>query len=223
MSCHICTSPHSRSPLLCPTCARNRLYQLRLEITQAVLDKEALGRQIEAAVTSDQPQNGHLNVGDCSSRADHDGSRRWALQTVSSQQAGSSTRKEALSQKIEALKEEIKTRKTNISERRAFISRRRSDAESAQYKIEEREAVILTSIQNTTKRTEHLWHSMHTKTAEARIFLCREAAHLYGLRQRTARKGDARPAYVLGSIPVVDLREMNGKSATPRSRYPVLV
>lgn len=214
MSCHICASSHPRLPFLCPSCARNRLYQLRLEATQTLLDKEALGCQVEALVSSDQSQNGHLTDEERISRADDDGSRRWALETVSSQQAGSSARRKAIAREIEMLKDAIKSRKADISERRALLSRRRSDAESAHYKIEEREVAIATSIQNTTRRTEHLWHSLHTKTAEARIFLCREAAHLYGLRQRTLRKGDVRPAYVLGGISVVDLREMNGKSAT---------
>lgn len=222
MSCHICASSHPRLPFLCPSCARSRLYQLRLEATQTLLDKEALGRQIEAVVSFDQPQNGHLTDEGRISRADDDGSRRWVLETVSSQQAGSSARRKAIAREIETLKDGIKSRKTTISERRALLSRRRSDAESARYKIEEREVAIATSIQNTTRRTEHLWHSLHTKTAEARIFLCREAAHLYGLRQRTTRKGDARPAYVLGGISIVDLREMNGKSTATRPCHPIV-
>lgn len=217
MSCHICASSHSRLPFLCPTCARNRLYQLRLETTHALLDKEALGRQIEVVVASKQSHDGHLKSEGRPSETDHCGSRCWALKTISSQQAGSSTRREDLVQKIGILKEEIAARKANICERRALLSRRRSDAESAHYKIEEREAATLASVQNTTKRTEHIWHSQHTKTAEARIFLCREAAHLYGLRQKTTRKGEAHSAYVLGSIPIVDLREMNGKFDIPRT------
>lgn len=217
MSCPICVSGHSGLSFLCSTCSRSRLYQLRLETSQTLLDKEVLSRQIETIITSGQTQNEDLAAEERSSGADHNGSRRWALQTISSQLASSTSRKEALIRDIEALKADIKTRKTDISARKASLSRRRSDAESALYSIEEREASVLTSTQNTTKRTEHLWHSLHTRTAEARIFLCREAAHLYGLRQRTTRKGDARSSYVLGGIQVVDLREMNGKFAVSLS------
>lgn len=222
MSCHICASSHPRLPFLCPTCARNHLYQLRLETTHALLDKEALGRQIEAVVASSQSHNEHTKAEERTSGANDHDSQCWALQTISSQQAGSSTRREDLDRKIEVLKEEVKARKANICERRALLSRRRSDAESAQYKIEEREAATLASVQNITKRTEHIWHSLHTKTAEARIFLCREAAQLYGLRQKTTRKGEAHPAYVLGSIPIVDLREMNGKFLIARFCHSVI-
>lgn len=212
MSCHICVSSHSRLPLLCPTCARNCLYQLRLENTQILLEKEILGHQIEAIVASDHTQEQHPTGEARPSEANHESARRWALQTIHSQQAGSSSRKDTLTQQIEVLKESIRTKKADISERRADLRRRHSDAGSAQYQLEERETTTLTGIQNTTKRTEHLWHSLHSRTAEDRIFLCREAAYLYGLRQKTSRKEDARQTYVLGGTSIVDLRDMNGKS-----------
>ncbi|KAJ5806160.1 uncharacterized protein N7503_003762 [Penicillium pulvis] len=202
MSCHICTSAHSRLPILCPTCARNRLYQLRLEHTQVLLEKQSLGNQIEIATA-------HSQLG--SSETDHDSSCRWALQTILSQQAGSISREDVVAQQINTLKEEIRAKRADILDRKARLARRRSDAESAQYQLGEREAAILTGLQNTTKRTEHLWHTLHSKTAEARIFLCREAAHLYGLRQKATKKGDASQTYVLGGLAIVDLRDMNGK------------
>lgn len=211
MSCLICNSAHSRQPFLCPTCARNRLYQLRFENTQVLLEKESLGRQIELAVSHEVPRKSRSISNEGLSTDDHKSSPHWALQTISSRQAASSSRRENLAQQIEKLKEDLKAKKADISEREANLSRRRSDAESALYQLGEREATILTGIQNTTKRTEHLWHNLHSKTAEARIFLCREAAHLFGLRQKTSRKGDGRHSYVLGGIAIVDLKDMNSK------------
>lgn len=218
MSCHICAAPHSHSRLLCPTCARNRLYRPRLENTQLLLEKEALGRQFEASLSLDTPPDESATTEWNRSRTDHKSSRRWALEAISCQQAASSARKHDINRQIEALKEDIKAKKAHVLERRTVLSRRRSDVESAQYQLEEREAVTLTGIQNTSKRTEHLWHSLHSKTAEARIFLCREAAHLYGLRQKTSRRNDARVSYMLGGITMVDLRDMNGKSCTLLAR-----
>lgn len=211
MSCLICNSAHSRQPFLCPTCARNHLYQLRLENTQVLLERESLGRQIEIAVSHEASRNSQKRASEGRS-TDDKCSPCWALQTISSRQAASSSRREDLSRQIEKLKEDIKTKRADISERGASLSRRRSDTESALYQLGEREATILMGVQNTTKRTEHLWHTLHSKTAEARIFLCREAAHLYGLRQKTSRKGDGRHSYVLGGIAIVDLKDMNSKS-----------
>ncbi|KAJ5902424.1 UV radiation resistance protein and autophagy-related subunit 14-domain-containing protein [Penicillium taxi] len=211
MSCHICASAHPRLSFLCPTCVRNRLYRLRLENTRVLLEKGVVEKQIEVAVCHQFSHKSQVEAG--SSRADPETLKCWALQTILSQQAGSVSRSDTLDQQIKTLKEDIQAKKNSIFERKGLLARRRSDAESARYQLGERETAILTGIQNTTKRTEHLWHSLHSKTAEARIFLCREAAHLYGLRQKTTKKADARPNYVLGGISIVDLRDMNG--ATP--------
>ncbi|KAJ6109748.1 UV radiation resistance protein/autophagy-related protein 14 [Penicillium sp. IBT 16267x] len=164
MSCHICTSAHSRLPVLCPTCARNRLYQLRLEHTQVLLEKQSLGNQIEIATTHGHSLNQLPKTEPGSLETDYDSSCRWALQSILSQQAGSVFREDAVVQQINILKEEIRTKRADILARKARLARRRSDAESAQYQLGEREAAILTGLQNTTKRTEHLWHTLHSST-----------------------------------------------------------
>lgn len=211
MSCPVCTSAHSRLPFLCSTCARNRLYQLRLEYTQILLEKEALGRRIESTVSSNTHRVRYSKAVAGSRDGDHGNSRRLALQAISSEESISASRVATLRQQSDILRHEIESKKREISERKERLARRRSDAESAQYQLGEREGAILTGIQNTAKRTEHLWHNLHGKTAEARIFLCREAAHLYGLRQKTAKTGDTRQTYVLGGLAILDLRDLNGK------------
>lgn len=214
MSCHICATSQSRQSFLCPTCARNCIYQLRLENARTLLEKGALARQIEAAVSDGRSQSQPPTAEKSSPGSHQERLGCQTLQTTSSRQAGSARRKDDICQQIEVLKREIRAKKDNIAERREVLARRRSDAETAQYQLEEREAAKLTSIQNTTKRIEHIWHSLHSKTAEARIFLCREAAHLYGLRQKTTKKDDTRQMYALGGISIVDLRDMNGKSTS---------
>jgi uncharacterized protein (DUF3084 family) len=119
-------------------------------------------------------------------------------------------KRELLSNQIEALKSEVRAKKAEISERKEVLARRCSDAESAKYQLEDRETAVVASIQNTSKRTEHVWHALHSRTAESRIYLCREVANLYGLR-KTAKQGRTQEIYVLGGGPVIDLRDMNGK------------
>lgn len=212
MICHICSrAPNSRLPFYCPTCARNHLYQLRVENARILLEKESVGQQIEDAVVHGASQEESTEPDKATGLQD-DASRRWALQVANTRQAESDTRTKALNERIKALKTEIKNKQTEVSERKAVLSRRQSDAESAKYQLAEREAATLAGIQNNTKRTDHLWHSLHSKTAEARIFLCREAASLYGLRQKTLEKdGCPKEIYIIGGMPILDLREMNGK------------
>ncbi|KAL4927930.1 putative ZIP family zinc transporter [Aspergillus undulatus] len=85
-------------------------------------------------------------------------------------------------------------------------------------KSSRRETGVLNNIRHNIKRTDHAWHSNHTKTAEARIFLCREAASIYGLRQKVRKTDNGlKEIYTIGGVSILDLREMNGKfsCATP--------
>lgn len=213
MTCHICSrAPSSRLPFYCPTCARNQLYQLRVENARVLLEKESIGQQVEDAIAHGSSHEQTVEPDKQPLRLQDDASRRWALQVATTRQAESATRTKALNERIKALKSEIKDKQTEVSQQKAVLSRQRSDAESAKYQLAEREAATLAGVQNNTKRTDHLWHSLHSKTAEARIYLCREAANLYGLQQMIKEKdGRPRESYVIGGVPLLDLREMNGK------------
>jgi hypothetical protein len=131
-------------------------------------------------------------------------------------------KRELVSHQLEALKLEVEAKKAEIAKQKEALARRRSDAESAKFQLEERETGILAGVQNTSKRVEHVWHSLHSKTAESRIYLCREVANLYGLRKAT-KKGQGRETYVLGCGFIVDLRDMNGKSTPSRCGFQAVI
>ncbi|KAL2828872.1 UV radiation resistance protein and autophagy-related subunit 14-domain-containing protein [Aspergillus pseudoustus] len=215
MSCDICARAQtSRLRLICPTCARNSLYQLRLDSANVLLDKEYLGQQIKDAVTSSSNLNAddpHTERGKYVDVPGNRSSNLWALRSIGNKQAQSFGRTKTLAAQIESLSSEIQDRNVDISKRRLELARRRSDSESAKYQLTEREAGALTSIQNNHKRTDHLWNSLHTKTAEARIFLCREVASLYGLRQKVKKRDNGlKESYMIGGVNIFDLRDMNG-------------
>ncbi|KAJ5779060.1 hypothetical protein N7457_006780 [Penicillium paradoxum] len=198
MSCSICSrASHARLSFHCPTCARNQLYQLRINNTQVLLEKECLEKQIETAISSGQLPLG-TELTHC-----------WQIQTISNDHTESLVRRELLGHQLQALRSDIDAKKAEIAKRKEALARRRSDAVSARYQLVERETGILAGLQNTSKRVEHVWHSLHSKTAESRIYLCREVADLYGLRK--IKKSQSRETYLLGCGFIVDLRDMNGK------------
>ncbi|KAJ9272272.1 hypothetical protein DTO212C5_1457 [Paecilomyces variotii] len=221
MNCHICTvcsrSPNSRRPFYCSTCARNQLYQLRVENAQKLLEKDNVRRQVEAIVISG---NEHGEEGRARIPASdvQESSRRWSIHATHNKESQSSARKKAITECIESLKTSIREKRSDIVRRKAALAQRHSDAESANYQFAERRTAVLTGIQNNIKRTEHLWHALHNKTAESRIFLCREAASLYGLRQNIKkRNGELKESYTIGGVTILDLRDMNGASPTQLS------
>ncbi|GAM38789.1 hypothetical protein TCE0_033f09811 [Talaromyces pinophilus] len=115
---------------------------------------------------------------------------------------------------VETLRAENEQRKAQIRQMKLLLKQRRSDAESANFQLADRRNAALANIQNGIKRTEHLWHSLHNKTAESRIFLCREAAFLYGLRQEVGKREGGRKSekYYIGGVQIIDLRSLNGAS-----------
>ncbi|KAL4996508.1 UV radiation resistance protein and autophagy-related subunit 14-domain-containing protein [Aspergillus recurvatus] len=220
MSCDICTRTQSTA-FLCPTCARNRLYQLRIDSTSVILEREYLGQQIEAAINPDGEHEKQLSgSGIHKAELERGKPGPWTLQSIKNEQSRSAARTEIMVNHIRSLQSRVKDKSLDISQRKIILARQRSDSESAIYQLSERESGMLSGIQNNIKRTDHLWHTNHTKTAEARIFLCREVASLYGLRQK-GRKRDTgiKETYTIGGVGIIDLREMNGNHAGAASDH----
>ncbi|GKZ27830.1 hypothetical protein AbraIFM66951_006865 [Aspergillus brasiliensis] len=214
MSCHTCfRTPTSRTRFFCPTCARNQLYQLRVENARVLLEKQSIAEHVQARVTpGTTPADRSGEIKETTLAYENGLSAKRSLQIIAKGEAESCERMRLLGDQLENLTAEIKDKRLEISQRRLALARRHSDSESARYQLGEREAAMLANIQNNTKRTDHLWHSLHSKTAEARIFLCREAANLYGLQRKTRNKdGISHEVYTMGGIDILDLRDMNGK------------
>ncbi|KAL4813386.1 UV radiation resistance protein and autophagy-related subunit 14-domain-containing protein [Aspergillus spinulosporus] len=211
MSCDICTRTQE-SAFLCATCARNRLYQLRIDNASVILEREYLGQQIETAINADNEPEECLNGrGNTTAEWEKCRPRLWTIQKIKNEQSRSAARIEIVTNHIKSLQSRIKDKSLDISQRKIKLTRQRSDSESAIYQLSERESGMLSGIHNNIKRTDHLWHANHTKTAEARIFLCREAASLYGLRQKVRKNNNGvKETYTIGGVGILDLREMNG-------------
>ena len=62
---------------------------------------------------------------------------------------------------------------------------------------------VLEAVQRDTKRIYQKWKILYGRTAEARSFLCREAASLHGLRLKRRRSG--RVEYMIGGVAIPNL------------------
>ena len=208
MTCHVCYRPPSeRLRFLCPTCARNELYPLRIDQVNALLEKDASGREIENAVEKNEG-------GDAGSEAEPN---RWSIQAANTRASQSTARAQLMKERMAVLRKEIAEGKKEVAQRRVALAQRRSDAGSVNYRISDRRAAAVSEVQHEIQRTEQKWTGLHSKFIESRVFLCREAANLYGLRQRTRRrKGEVISTYMIGGISIIDLRDLNSKSRPKR-------
>ena len=136
-----------------------------------------------------------------------------AIDRLKSEQLKSTERNQAILAHIEALRAETKQIKADIAKRKISLNVRRSTLEAAKKDLLQKQATAIKPINKSITRIEHRWEALHTTSAESRVFLCREAASLYGLHQRRRKKGTTgRDTYMIGGVPIVDLRDINSMS-----------
>ena len=134
----------------------------------------------------------------------------WTVHRAASEKLISDKRTQEFVSHVEALREETQDIKSGIAARKARLLRRRSEFTSAKQELSQSQASAVEPVNKSIKRTEHRWDVMHNKTAESRLFLCREVALLYGLQQRKRKKGGiGRDVYLIGGVPIADLRDLN--------------
>ncbi|KAL6715776.1 hypothetical protein ACLMJK_006737 [Lecanora helva] len=218
MQCDICNHPvNSRLPFYCILCARDALYQRRVQLAQTLLERQNLSTEVEEITTStSNTTNAAITRASKSPKQQQQQQNpSWTIQHAGSEQALSEEKTESILPHSQSLREDIQKLKNNISERKARLHRRRQEFTSARQELLHRQASGVESVEKSIRRTELRWGLMHNKTAESRIILSREAAMLYGLQQKKRRKGGiGRDIYYVGGVPIFDLRDLNNASPT---------
>ena len=208
MQCDICQrSPNSRLPFNCTLCTRNTLYQPRIQLAQSLLQKEALGKEVEQNVAGTPKPNRILPV---TGGKPSEPNPSWIVQRVAAEQIVSEEKTQGLLDHVKTLREEIQNTKAEIAARKAGLQKRRSEFASAKQELSKSQTGAVENMDKGMRRTEHRWDILHNKAAESRLFLCREAALLYSLQHRNRKKGGlGRDVYFVGGVPIADLRDLN--------------
>lgn len=207
MQCDICLrSSSSRLPFHCASCARDVIYEQRILLAQTLLDSEAAGKAVESSIAVG-PTSGPIKA----SAKIMEPSPAWALEQAIAEEFASVKRAESIMSHVDALRKETEMARSDIARRKAGNVKRWSDLKSTTLAAQ-REAEALESVKKGVERMERRWDMLHTRTMESRVFLCREAAQLYGLQQRIRKKaGSVRDIYMIGGVPIPDLRDLNSK------------
>lgn len=214
MRCDICRrSPSERLPFHCTICARNAVYEPRIRMAQMLLQNEAASSAVERKIGSKKTPAGPAESS--SNKKSQETSMVWTMQRINAEQVISTEKTEETLTHVQALQNQTETMKVEIARRKARISQRKKDLQSSREELAVREATSSEPVERGIRRMEHRWDAMHAKTLESRGFLCREAAHLYGLQRRKAKKEILGGyVYFIGGMPIPDLRELDSK-ATP--------
>jgi hypothetical protein len=216
MECDICSRTSSSNlPFHCITCARNVIYGPRLEATRLLLEKESLATRIEKAVNT-RP-TGSEKQDKKSRNEDISLSQVWYRETAQTRKAESEGKAEEIDRHILTLREEIQNARDEICKRKAALAGRKRDLESIRTSLPGRRTAITNRLVDSMRKGSRSWSGINIKSIDTRAFLCREAALLYGLGQRKKAKGAVViDQFSIGGLPLVDLKEINGKLIASR-------
>lgn len=209
MQCDICsrTGGH-KLPFLCPTDARNCLFEYRVDNARILLEHEALSQQVGDVLSRNK---------DIIVKVDADAENavsRWDIDQILATRNQQVEETQQIIAHADELRNKIAAAREDIVKRKASIARRQSELASASNGIEHRRAAQVESVDKSIKRTQYRWNQVHRKTVDARAYLGNEGAKLYGLKVRRVRHDQEMvEKYMIGGAWIVDLRDMNRKSA----------
>jgi len=210
MQCDICRRPASSQLLVnCTLCARDALYQPRVQLAQALLQKEKIGKEVEGIIGVPSKSR-EATISKPARQSEQQPSSAWTTQRAAAEQVFSDEGKKYTLRHVQILRNEIQQTRHEIAERKARLLLRHSEFASAKQELLQSQATRTEPVEKSIRRTEHRRGIMHNKTAESRLYLCREAALLYGLQQRKRKRGGlGRDVYFIGGVPIADLRDLN--------------
>lgn len=209
IQCDICFRNGGRKlPFLCPTDARNQLYEPRLRHAQALLEKDALDKEISALASRDAASESATPQATVSETQ----RLRWSIDQTLAEQGLVVDRTQQIIEKADELRASIAKARADIAKKKSSINNRKNELEKARNGLEARQKRVLEDMSKSTKMASYRWNHCHVMTVQSRAFLCAEAAAFYNL-QRLRTKDRWLDEYGIAGVKIVDLRNMN--SATP--------
>ncbi len=207
MQCDICfRTGGSRLPFLCPTDARNRLYEPRIQNAQVLLEKDALDQQISSVLSPPAQLAEHK------SHSPESRPNRPDIAALYAERDQTADRTQQIITQADELRAKVESARDDIAKKKALLARRRSDLASAINGVDSRRSRQVEDAEKGIRMTKYKWNSGHATTAASRAFLCGEAAKLYGLKR--ARRNGGLEEYRIGGVNIVDLRTMNSRLST---------
>jgi hypothetical protein len=190
----------------CVGCVRSMLYPIRLELARVLLEKEAMGKKVEAIVAEDEPEEPLDNELAILRRAYQQQFEADEVQQIEEENS-ETERQLAIAQKeLELKQEKSKQLKELLDKRRANLAAAKEAERKNQAK--KREELKVKSAQ---LKADH--DIIHNKVIDAKAVLCREAASLLGLRRvkKKIKDGSIKDCYMIAQLPLPDLKDINSK------------
>lgn len=216
MECDTCGKILGKhTPLHCPTCARLALYPLRIEHASVLIEKETLGKHVEAVARGAEDvteQTISLKGSFGSTLLDRrESAKKLQLERTRSEASAAQDRAQTIHERAAKLRANLEELRRERANQRAVIAERKSDLASAAHGLDDRRSGELDRVHKGTKRQDFRLERLHGETILARRYLCLEAATLAGLKRqrRRLKDGGYKEVFYVGDARIYDLRDLN--------------
>ena len=223
MECQTCAKPLGpHTPTLCPTCILSRLYDARVELAHALIERAKLSAHVEAVVQPVKATAGQsialsgalIDVGEAH--------KKMEIERVRAGIAAGRERVRVAEERVAVVRAEIAEVDERVEVLRRAVAGKKGVLGVARGKLEEWRGQVDASSKKFAQRAERETERLLRETVNGRIDLCLEAADIVGLKRvvgqrrrasgMAARKDDgSEMVYVIGCVGIVDLRHMNGR------------
>lgn len=184
-----------------------------------LLEKEAMARKVEAVVGGTGSGSTREKLSLSGAMIDtYDCAKAYEMEQMSSNAIAHSERINLIADKAKQLRLDMEEHRKTIAAKKREIAQRRSDAESAAYGLEARDARELEGVHSGIRRVNRRREQKQQEIIAGRYSLCREAARLAGLRRIRRKRDDGvvREYFTIGDrLPVFDLRELHSRLEWP--------
>ncbi|KAL8734135.1 MAG: hypothetical protein Q9166_001620 [cf. Caloplaca sp. 2 TL-2023] len=211
MECTFCQRDHIALPFLCAACARDALYQTRVSLAHTLLEQEAAGSLIEQKLK--KSESIHFKPSASTSSTAHGHPSSPASKSTNIHQEAVRHRTQMALTHSGQQRVDISELRDEVASRRVRSMKRRTDLTAAREELARRQTADIVPLEKAVNKIHSHWDAMHTRTAESRLLLCREAASLYGLKRQNKRHAKSETdGYMVGGLPIYNLKDLNSKN-----------
>ncbi|KAF3297295.1 hypothetical protein TWF132_007398 [Orbilia oligospora] len=181
--CQVCERQLPK--LTCKDCTRDKMYPLRYEIISVLIGNEKLEIEVE---------EGASNSSACGKFSE------------------SLMEKQELENTIAGIQDRVDELRTELEEHRRYLTDLKLKNQKRQQLLKEtrnvlfqNKDILVEKVRKDTRVTNTKWNALYERTAESRVFLCREIAGLNLLRQRRKKRA---VEYMLNGVVIPDIRQI---------------
>ncbi|KAF3083526.1 hypothetical protein TWF102_010519 [Orbilia oligospora] len=181
--CQVCERQLPK--LTCKDCTRDKMYPLRYEIISVLIGNEKLEIEVE---------EGASNSSACGKFSE------------------SLMEKQELENTITGIQDRVDELRTELEEHRRYLADLKLKNQKRQQLLKEtrnvlfqNKDILVEKVRKDTRVTNTKWNALYERTAESRVFLCREIAGLNLLRQRRKKRA---VEYMLNGVVIPDIRQI---------------